>query len=489
MLCFMGRTSKIVTSGLLICALAAVSVPVGMEIIPAFLPQDPAAVAVVPAAQEAPTTLNQIVGVSPLIDTVPLPGAAKLSAELKKTLTFDGAGTLSMYVADAVTGQELFSQDGQVARIPASNLKLLTAAAALRTLGTNTRFSTQAIAGSTANEIVLQAGGDAMLGAGENEPDATMGHAGLASLAQQTAKSLTAAGVKGPVTLTIDDTLFTGAALNPKWNDGDVDAGEIAPIFPMALYAGRFSPETLGGPRPQDSAVAVAEAFARALEEAGVETTGTITRGKAPATVSDSGARESAGSAPSRKPGSVLATVASATVASQTQYMLRESDNYVAEVLGRMVAQKLGKEASNTGAVAAVRQVVGELGLSMDGIYTTDNCGLATGNLISPARLTQLLMLMLADPASDIAQALPGLPIAGLNGSLEQRFVTEPQLDGAGVVRAKTGSLNQVTSLSGYVINTQGRLLVFSILGNGFTDGAAAARPVLDAAASILAQS
>lgn len=226
--------------------------------------------------------------------------------------------------------------------------------------------------------------------------------------------------------------------------------------------------------------MAVAEAFAAALEAAGTATTGELSRSKAPA---------AANGATAGAPGTVLASVESATVAQQTQYMLAESDNYVAEVVGRMVAVKIGQDASNAGAVAAVRQVVGGLGLPMDGVVTTDNCGLATGNLISSAQLTQLLGLMLADPASDIGQALPGLPIAGLSGSLEHRFVKAPQLAGAGLVRAKTGSLNQVTALTGYVVNSQGRLLAFSVLGNGLTDGASAARPTVDAAAAALAQS
>ncbi len=467
----MGRTSKAVTSGLLICALAAVTVPVGLNLLPAFLPQDPAAVAVVPAAQLAPTSISTLSGISPLSAEAPLPDTAKLSAELSQALKYDGAGTFSMYVSDVSSGKALFSQDGQVARTPASNLKLLTAAAALDTLGPGTRLPTQVLAGATANDIVLRGGGDTMLGAGEGDPEAALGHAGLADLAAETATALAAAGVKGPVTLKVDDTLFTGAALNPQWTEGDVEAGEIAPIFPLALNAGRYEPGVLSGPRPQDSAMTAAQTFSDALADAGVATTDLISR------TTGAGA------------GAVLASVDSATVAEQVQYMLSESDNYVAEALGRMVAVKLGSAASNAGSVAAVRQVVEALGLSMDGVLTTDNCGLGVGNLISSERLVALILLMLADPSSDIGQALPGLPIAGLSGSLSQRFVTAPDLAGAGLVRAKTGSLNEVTALSGYVINSHGRLLAFSILGNGLSGGAGAARPVVDDAATILAQS
>lgn len=478
----MGRTSKAVTSGLLICALAAVTVPAGLHLIPAFLPQNPAAVAVLPAAQEMPTAIGSISGVTPLAGDAPLPDAAKLATDLQQSLTFDGEGTFSVYVADALTGQKLYSQKGEAAATPASNLKLLTAAAALETLGPETRFSTRAVAGSSPEQLVLVAGGDAMLSDGGGDTAKTMGHAGLEDLARQTAMALATAGVKGPVTLSIDDTLFTGPALNPDWADGDVDAGEIAPIFPMALNAGRLAPEVLSGPRPQDSAVAAAEAFAHALEAAGVSTTGAISRAKAPLAANGS-------TAGAVQPGTVLGSVESATVAQQVQYMLAESDNYVAEVMGRMAALKLGKEASNSGAIAAVREVVESLGVSLDGITMTDACGLAVGNLISPAQLVKVLTLMLADPGSNIGLALPGLPIAGLSGSLQQRFVSGPELGGAGLVRAKTGSLNSVTGLSGYVVNAHGRLLVFSILGNGFSDGAAAARPVADAAAAVLAGS
>ncbi|ALO65661.1 hypothetical protein AS189_03085 [Arthrobacter alpinus] len=465
----MGRTSKAVTSGLLICALAAVSVPAGLYLAPAFLPQDPAAVAVVPAAQLAPATISTLTGVNPLSKEAPLPDADQLSEELKKALMYDGEGTFSMYVTDVSSGTELFSQDGKMARIPASNLKLLTAAAALKTLGPDTRLRTEVRTGDSPQEIVLRGGGDAMLAAGESDPESVMGYAGLATLAKETAAALTKAKVKEPITLSVDDTLFTGPALNPKWAKGDVDAGEIAPIFPLALNAGRVEPGVLSGPRPQDSAMVAAQAFAEALADAGVTTTETISRASGT--------------------GATLAAVDSATVAQQTQYMLDESDNYVAEVMGRMVAVTLDREASNTSAVAAVRQVVEELGLPLDGVVTTDNSGLAEGNLISAERLAKMVTLLLADPTSNIGAALPGLPIAGLSGSLAQRFTAEPQLSGAGVVRAKTGSLNEVSALSGYVINSHGRLLAFSILGNGLTGGAAAARPVLDGAAAVLAES
>jgi D-alanyl-D-alanine carboxypeptidase/D-alanyl-D-alanine-endopeptidase (penicillin-binding protein 4) len=466
----MRRTSKVVTSGLLILALAAVTVPTGLNLVPALLPQDKAVAAVIPPAQLPPTALSTVTGIAPLSANAPMPDAVKLAAGLDAALKVDGVGQFSAYVTDADTGKALYSLDGDDPRTPASNLKLLTAAAALKSLGAQTRLSTSVLSGPTPNALVLKAGGDAMLSAGDSDPTEVMGHAGLATLAKETSAALAGAGVKGPVTLSLDDTLFTGPALSPKWDSGDVEVGEIAPIYPIALYAGRFAAGVMTGPRPQDAAMTAAETFAAALADAGVATTADINREAAP-------------------DGKVLASVSSATVAQQVQYLLAESDNYEAEVMARMVAVALKQEASNAGSVAAVRQVVEGLGIPLDGVVTVDNCGLAHGNLISAHTLVDMIALMLKSPGSDVGQALEGLPIAGLTGTLGARFTGPATVDAAGLVRAKTGTLNVVSALTGYAINAQGRLLVFSIIGNKLQGGPASAIPVIDSAAAALVKS
>lgn len=475
----MGRTSKVVTNAVLVLALAAITVPAAVNVVPALLPKGAAVVAATPTAQLAPTRFSGISGVSPLSASAPLPNDAVLIDALDSALKFDGEGDFSANVTDVASGKVLYSRNGTGERTPASNLKMLTAAAALQSLGPDTRFSTSVVAGPMKNSLILKAGGDSLLTAAESKPEAIMGHAGLATLAEQTAAALKAAGITGPVTLGVDDTLFTGPALNPKWLDGDIDAGEIAPIYPMALYGGRSNPDLSAGPRPQDSAIYVAQHFATALERAGVKTSGGIGRASAPASQD----------AKPGTPGAVLASVSSATVAQQVQYFLDESDNYVSEVLARMVAIKESRNGSSSDALEAVQAVVASLGIDMDGIVMVDICGLAPGNLISADQLVKVVTLMLADPESAIAQALPGFPIAGLTGTLGKRFTRAETLPGAGVVRAKTGTLNEVATLTGYVINSQGRLLAFSFMGNKLKGGPGPALPVLDAAATVLAKS
>ena len=127
--------------------------------------------------------------------------------------------------------------------------------------------------------MVLAGGGDVLLGAGESAPDRVLGHAGLATLAAATVAALKDAGATGELKVLVDDSLFSGPALNPAWASGDVEAGEVAPLFPLALNSARFDPAVTTGPRPQDSAVTAAEAFAAQLKAAGAAAGLTVATG------------------------------------------------------------------------------------------------------------------------------------------------------------------------------------------------------------------
>jgi D-alanyl-D-alanine carboxypeptidase/D-alanyl-D-alanine-endopeptidase (penicillin-binding protein 4) len=83
--------------------------------------------------------------------------------------------------------------------------------------------------------------------------------------------------------------------------------------------------------------------------------------------------------------------------------------------------------------------------------------------------------------------ALAGFPVAGLTGTLGARYGDNATARGAGLVRAKTGTLNSVIALSGYVVDADSRLLVFSFIGNGLTPGAVGNKEALDRAATALA--
>lgn len=494
---------------LLTILIAALAIPAATVVAPAFTglgaePEHPEST--VPAWQQVPRDLSLPQGISPLKDSAPVPWPDTLAAQLNATLKTDGVGTFTGVVQDAATGQVLFDRGGSDGRVPASNMKLLTAAAAVRTLGPDHRFSTQVIAGDEPGSVVLTGGGDVLLGAGESSRDAVMGHAGLTTLAQLTVKSLQASQTKGPVRVLLDDTLFSGPALNPTWSPDDVAAGETAPLFPLALNSARYDPSVASGPRPQDAAMSAAEAFSAQLTAAGaaagLSVTPGVVRGQAPAAEKPAGGDAErgdtehgdaasgdspTGSAAASSPGKVLAEVQSATLRQQVDLMLQTSDNYLAEVVGRMAAVAAGQPGSNDGATATVYKQVQDLGIPTAGLRVADVSGLSLGNQVSAGQLSEIVRTITSGTESSLRAAIGGFPVAGLTGTLGNRYTDASTERGAGLVRAKTGTLNSVIALSGYVVDADGRLLVFSFIGNGLQPGAAGNKTALDRSASALA--
>ena len=461
--------------------LLVLMIPAALLVAPGFVgPEAPAPAPPPPEWQQAPATLSAAGGLAPLDASAGIPAAASVTAQVEPLLKADGGGNFTGLVQDALTGQVLFDRGGSESRVPASNLKLLTAVAALRSLGPEHRFTTSVVQGPAAGQVVLVGGGDVLLGAGESNADGAMGHAGLATLAAQTVEALKAAGTTGELQVLVDDSLFTGPALNPAWESGDVAAGEVAPVYPLALNSARYDPAVTTGPRPQDSAVTVADEFAARLRTAGAAAGLTV------AAAVERSPRSAATGGEAGEP-AVLAEAQSATVAEQVDLMLQASDNYLAEVLGRMASLAAGGPGSNDGATAAVRAQLTDAGINADGIRLVDVCGLAMGNQVSARQFTEVVRAIAAGTDSRLRAALDGFPVAGLTGTLDARYGEDSTARGAGLVRAKTGTLNTVLALSGYVVDADGRLLVFSFIGNGLTPGAAGNKVALDRAATALA--
>jgi D-alanyl-D-alanine carboxypeptidase/D-alanyl-D-alanine-endopeptidase (penicillin-binding protein 4) len=316
-----------------------------------------------------------------------------------------------------------------------------------------------------------------LLSSGESAPGAVLGHAGLATLAQATVRALQNDGAAGTVSVLLDDSLFTGPSLNPAWSPEDVQAGEMAPLFPLAMNSARVDPATDTGPRPQDAAMSAAAAFSAQLSTAAAAAGLTV----APGVV-----RVPAGPAPDAREARVLAEVQSATVGQQVDLLLRTSDNYLSEAMGRMSALASGQPGSNDGAIAAVLQQLKDMGIPTDTLNAADVSGLALANRVSARQLAEVVRTITSGPDTRLRAALAGFPVAGLTGTLGERYTDVSTAAGAGLVRAKTGTLNTVIALSGYVVDADGRLLVFSFIGNGLSPGAAN-KAALDRAASVLA--
>ena len=112
-------------------------------------------------------------------------------------------------------------------------------------------------------------------------------------------------------------------------------------------------------------------------------------------------------------------------------------------------------------------------------IKLVDASGLGAGSALPPQLLVDLVLLSTAPTHPELREVATGMPIAGLSGTLADRFTTTAA---RGLVRAKTGSLPHVTSLAGTVVDADGRLLAFAVIADQTPDGGQwAPRATIDA--------
>ncbi|WP_103061970.1 D-alanyl-D-alanine carboxypeptidase/D-alanyl-D-alanine-endopeptidase [Actinomyces qiguomingii] len=413
-----------------------------LDLVPGVLTASPADYAVQPfptvsAAAKQPDA-------APGLAEAPVPDAAELNV-LARTLAGDervGEATTGVSIVDVASGRELVDHGAGSPLTPASSNKVPVAWAALSLMGADHRLQTTAVLEGTT--LTLVGGGDVLLAADAGDPDTTVGRAGLGDLARAAAKQLQERGVTS-VNVALDDTLFTG----PTWNDAWVEGNEswVAPIQPLMVDVTAYA----SGGYPADPALEAAQVFADRLREAGIEVTGTVTRAAA-----GGGATQ-------------VAAVSSAPLADILSVSLKESDNTMTEVEGRLVALAAGEEADFAGATRAVLGRLRDDGFDTSGVIMRDASGLALGNKVPAGLLAQIIARAAGDDGGTTGRSLmTALPVGGLDGTLDDRFVG---VSGAGTVRAKTGSLDTVASLTGTVVTADGRLLAFSVIVDGFAEG------------------
>lgn len=386
--------------------------------------------------------------------------AAALTSDADAVLDAVGQGTVSAQVVDAATGQVLYSRDASTNRVPASNMKMLVDYALLAT-DPQARFKTS-VELADPQTLTLVAGGDTLLVPGESDPDAVIGHAGITTLAQKTVDALKSQGITGELAVNLDTSIFAGPALNPDWAQEDIDSGFMTEVTPLAFFS-HYSPDSnrseASTSRPQDAPGQVHEQLVNTLNQLGADAGLSFTSGA---------------QSPSGEGATELAAIESATAAQQSTLMMQQSDNSLAEVLGRNLSVLRGGDGSQSDAVAQIRAVLGEQGLPTD-YQQTDISGLSLNNKVSNELLTDLVQRAVTGTDTE-RFALAGLPVAGYSGTLglPTRFNSPEEAEARGLVRAKTGTLNSVLSLTGYTVTDGGRVLVFSVVMNDLEDAEAA---------------
>ncbi|GAA1705042.1 D-alanyl-D-alanine carboxypeptidase/D-alanyl-D-alanine endopeptidase [Fodinicola feengrottensis] len=418
------------------------------------LPPTPEVAYPVPGLQAAPQPVLAAAGGAD-------PTAEGLASQLGQALADSRLGpSVSVSVRDGNTGESLYGHTDSSSVPAASATKLLTATAALESFGPDYRFKTRAVAGA-AGAVYLVGGGDPTLGIGPKTayPDA----ARLDQLAAQVRKALGGASVSKII---VDTSLFSGPTQAAGWDPTDVSGGDVAPITALMVDGGRTSPSEDARGRTTTPAVFAAQGFAQAL---GVPSA-YITSGKAPA-----GARE-------------LGSVSSPMLSGIVYDNLQISDNVISEVLAHQVGLKNGQPGSFAGGAAAVIATLSKLGVPAGDATLSDASGLSRNDRVS-ARLLSSVLATASSPAHpNLRPAITGLPVAGYSGTLDSRFQDGKSRAGAGLVRAKTGTLSGVSSLAGTLVDSSGQVLVFAVVADKVPNGGtSAAEDALDAVAAKLA--
>jgi D-alanyl-D-alanine carboxypeptidase/D-alanyl-D-alanine-endopeptidase (penicillin-binding protein 4) len=415
-------------------------------------------------------------------------------------------------VRDALTGAVLYRRDAGLRVLPASNQKLLTAAAALEILGPGHRFRT----------TVRTASGSLYL---HGQGDPTLTYERIDRLAATVAD----AGAKRYDRLVADDSWFDRVPLGLDWSWQDESftppvsaltfaanarydnaAVEIhyrgtagqrpgARVWPPgtgvrvvnraatggsgdtvnAVRAHGSSTVTLSGSvaagRPGTALAAVTDPaavttalFRAALARHGVTVGGRTTKGVVPP-----GARS-------------LAVQVSPPLAEILPPLLKLSNNGIAEILVKAMsrAAEPARPGSWPSGLRAATAALGRLGVDTRLLTMGDGSGLSRRNWVTAAQIVTLLRRAQRRawfPAFRAALPIAGDPDPRAGGTLRERMRGTPA---AGNARAKTGTLTGVNALSGYVTDAGGRQLVFALIVNGSLTSAAA---VLDAAVVMLA--
>ena len=427
---------------------------------------------------------------------------APITARLEKTLSAPTLkpGIVGMRVVSLETGKLLFERNSEKSLMPASNMKIVTCAAALSLLGPSFTYTTGVYA--VGDDLILKGSGDPSLD--------------FARL-QKLAEAVKAAGVtelKGK--LLYDASVFDSEVLGEgwQWDDeefsfsaqvsglscdenvavvivkpgavGEAPLVEATPYFTIENKAttvdGKEQALSVGRKRGQNTVVITGKVgeksdakrtaltvedparfaafrFAEALRAAGVTVPENVVleSGKVPEGVT------------------ALTVTVSKPLSQLAADFMKPSDNLFGECFLKTLGAIKGKTGSTSEGAKVVREWLKSRSIPLMGFYQADGSGLSRMNLVT----AQLLMGILRDRAGD-ANFRAAMPIGGVDGTLKNRFKNTAAQNN---VRAKTGTLTGASSLSGYVTSKAGERLVFSILMNHYDReaGASTARALQDA--------
>lgn len=464
----------------------------------AGLPQTPPAASVAPSASAAPDR-------SPSLDPAPIQRA--IDALISDANGWGGRATAA--IVDIESGRTIAAA-GEGLFQPASVAKVPTAIAALRLLGADHRFFTGiygAQQGDEVKRLVLRGRGDP-----------TLTYADLAALAFD----LKRRGVRKVLEVWVDHGFFDDRFVPPAFEQQPREWAPFrAPVSAVAVNAntlqitivptkeGEPALVTIDPPGAATLSGKVKTAKAGSPEKAGVsaiaasgrveirlsgqvpergEAVISARRAEDPRLLPGYALREALTNAGisvgdvvklgGEKERGLLASHKSAPLSQVLARLGKDSDNFVAEMIFKSIAaEKRGAPGSFTDAATIVSSELSSLGLA-DGTFVVKNgSGLFDSNRITAASAAKLLAIAHEDPRVG-PDFVASLAIGGVDGTLRGRL--KPWA-AKRVIRAKTGTLNAVFALAGYVLAPQGRSpIAFAIFVNDTPGKGAGARKRMD---------
>jgi D-alanyl-D-alanine carboxypeptidase/D-alanyl-D-alanine-endopeptidase (penicillin-binding protein 4) len=430
------------------------------------------------------------------------------------------------------TGEVLYQHDAGRLMMPASNMKIVTLAAAANVLGWDYRFKTTLETAAPIEGSILK--GDLFVrGGGDPTINARDGRA--AALLTEWVTALRAVGIQQIDGRVIgDDQRFDDEGIGPGWAWDYLQYGYAAPVgalqFNEDLATLTISPAAQPGV-PADVRLTPGSGlrlltrvttgatdstsdvnYRRRLDEPVLEVTGSIAAGSTaaertvavvnptvffaqalkdfliehgiavsgPAVDLDDVAAEFVTNAAERR---VLVSSDSPPLRDIATVLMKVSQNLYAETLLKAVGAARGGLGTFEGSLSVVRAEVTALGVPQDGYVLVDGSGLSRYNYLAPSTITLILEKMYKDERHRDA-FLATLPIAGKDGTISTRL---RRTRAEGNALAKTGSISNARSLSGYIRTRDGEMLVFSILANDFVIPAATVNWIADLAVEHLA--
>ena len=379
----------------------------------------------------------------------------KLTADLDAVAAFAPPDSC---ISVSVDGRSVYRHRATEPLVPASTEKLFTAQVALDVIGPDTTFATRAVAASAPvggvveGDLTLVGGGDPVLvttdyrlvrGIGDDQPSTS-----LDALADQ----LRAAGVTRITGSVVgDETRYDAVRTGPSWPERFVTQNQSGPLSALTVDDGYrlvTPPPDVDEPvrreRSDDPPRTAATLLAERLFVRGIVVDGLLSPGSGPA-----------------PPDAVeLARVSSPPVTELVRQMLVASDNQIAELLTKEIGRLAGAGGTTEAGATTIDDRTGALGVDRTGADAVDGSGLDPANRATCDSLVSVL-----DRTGGLGGTLgPRLPTAGRTGTLAGRFRGSPA---EGRLHAKTGSLNEVATLAGFVELPDGGTATFAFMANG----------------------